>query len=130
MPGEQVEHVDFADYLAADGTIPAEDRAQVDVVADRVCMYQGETAGVTAHLQLDRRLFRSEDEFRDAWEEDVELLESPGLAANYQQRSDRRATHFGVLLNEDGDAFVLSVAGTETTKAEMKEAAAAIVERY
>lgn len=87
--------------------------------------------GATVLLQLDRALFENEADFRSAFGPEVEALNDPGLAANYQAGSgDSGATHIGVLLNKDGDSFNLRVSGTTKTRAEMKRAASAITDRY
>lgn len=126
-----VERVDFADYVAASSTVVVEDQPALEAAAERICMYQGEAAGALASVQLDRGLFDNEDEFRSAFEEGVEPLEGPGLAANYQTGAgERGATHLGVLLNDEGDSIDLSVSGAAATKEQMIEVAERIADRY
>lgn len=128
--GGKVERIDFSDALAPSTSVPAEDQAQVDAAAERICMYRAEEGEATVALQLDRALFENEAEFRNAFGSDVEPLNDPGLAASYQNSGEGGVTHMGVLLNEEGDSFDLRVSGETTTKDEMKRVASAITDRY
>ena len=129
--GGPVEQIGYAEYLAASTTIPADDQAKVAAVAERICLYRSETDGSLASIQVDRGLFKNEDEFRNAFGAEVEQLGEPGLAAIYETvAGDRDATHLGILVNANGDSIDLSVSGAQVARSKMSEIGETIVDRF
>jgi len=129
--GGKVERIDFAEYLRSKSTVSAQDQAQVEAASKKICMYRVGGSDQTVALQLDRGIFKNEEEFRSAFGPDVEVLDEPGLAATYRGASGvSGGTHFGVLLNAAGDSFDLAVTGVDKSKAELQKAATQITSRY
>ena len=120
-----IELLDPVELMAAgDGPIPAAGR---DAAAE-MCVY-GTGPDQLAAVQLSEGLFSSVEQYRTAWEDDVEILDEPGLAAAHQAPDDDGVASADVLLNEDGDSLTLSVRGAAVSRSDLLAMLAALVER-
>lgn len=114
---------------AGDEEITPKNRAGLAGVEQKLCVYATEDRKQFVGVQLDRGLM-TKDEFNGAWEDDVEVLDEPGIASAYDQGQGGEAHHLSVLLNEEGDTFDLIVSGRPITKGEMVTVGEAMVKDY
>ena len=109
--GDQASRVDLSSW--GETEVPEEDAAMVAAADAKMCVYVvGEVrSDPSVAIQLDRGLFRSRDDFLQAFDGGEALADGPGVAAVRLPREagvDPDYESVVVLLNGAGDSFIVT----------------------
>jgi hypothetical protein len=135
--GVEVEYIDFVDLdeeengsTPQDEPLSPDELRAVEAAGEQACTYREVDGEAFVLVQLSRGVFHSVDEFRGAWDDDVEILTTPGLAATFTPGDGESSGTVVVLLNDRGDGFGLSTHQADVGRDELLEAASEATKRY
>lgn len=131
--GAEVAEVGFVEFAESEGErIPDEDIPMVDAAAGQHCIYRAVGGDAAIIVQLNFGRFPDIETFRSAWGDDVEILDTPGLAATYSRPSEepRIDGAVSVLVNDEGDNFGLTAYQSGISRGQLLELATTLTGRY